>query len=307
MRFVIAGGTGFLGRAWTADLGARDHEVVWLVRREPKAPHEVRWDPYASQLDRAVVESADVVVNLAGAPLAHWPWTASYKRTFSDSRVVTTRVLAEAVARSDRKPALLAQNGVSAYGDRGAEVITEDTPTDADTFVAQVARDWQAATTPAADAGARVVVMRTGVVLDRSGGALRLMLPAFKAGLGGRIGSGEQYFPTISLHDWLGAATSLAYSEQSRGVYNLTGPDPSTNAEFTRSLGEAVRRPTVVPIPRWPLRTVGREAAGELLASARVEPHRLLDEGYAFAHVDVDSRIRAALEGYRPFTPRAPS
>lgn len=306
MRFVIAGGTGFLGRTWTADLRAHDHEVVWLVRREPEAAHEVRWDPYAGKVDRTVVESADVVVNLAGAPLAHWPWTASYKRTFRDSRVVTTRVLAEAVAASDRKPALLAQNGVSGYGDRGAEVITEDTPTDADTFIAQVARDWQEATTPAVEAGARVVVMRTGVVLDRAGGALRLMLPAFKAGVGGRIGSGEQYFATISLHDWLGAASSLAFSEQSRGVYNLSGPDPSTNAEFTDALGSAVGRPTVLKMPSWPLRALGREAAGELLASARVEPHRLLEEGYAFAHVDVESRIRAALEGYRPFTPRAP-
>ena len=307
MRFVIAGGTGFLGRAWTADLQARDHEVVWLVRRAPEGPHEVRWDPYAGDLDPSVVESADVVANLAGAPLAHWPWTESYKRTFRDSRVVTTQVLADAVARSERKPALLAQNGISAYGDRGTEVITEETPTDADTFIGQVARDWEAATTSAADAGARVVVMRSGVVLDRSGGALRLMLRAFKAGVGGRVGSGEQYFATISLHDWLGAASFLAYGEQARGVYNLTGPDPATNAEFTRALGAAVNRPTIVRVPSLPLRTLGREAAGELLASARVEPHRLLDEGYAFAHVDIDSRLRAALEGYRPFTPRAPS
>jgi uncharacterized protein len=307
MRFVIAGATGFLGRAWTAHLEAHDHEVSWLVRSEPASPHQVRWDPYTGDLDRTVVESADVVVNLAGAPLAHVPWTASYRKTFLDSRVVTTRRLADAVAQSERKPAFLAQNGVAAYGDRGSEVVTEDTPTDADTFIARVAREWEAATTPAVDAGARVVVMRTGVVLDRSGGALRMMLPAFKVGIGGRIGSGEQYFPTISLHDWLGAASSLAYSEDAHGVYNLTGPDPSTNAEFTRVLGAALRRPTVLPVPSWPLRTLGREAAGELLASARVEPHRLLDEGYAFAHVDIEERVRAALVGYRPVTPRAPS
>ena len=310
MRFVIAGGTGFLGRAWTAHLQAHDHEVVWLVRGEPGAAHEVRWDPYAGQRARAVrevVESADVIACLTGAPLARWPFTESYRRTFTDSRRVPTRVLAEAIAASDRKPAFIAQNGVAGYGDRGAEVITEETPTDADTFMAQVTRDWEAATAPATEAGARVVVMRTGVVLDRSGGALRLMLPAFKAGVAGRIGSGEQYFPTITLHDWLGAASFLAYSEQPRGAYNLTGPDPSTNAEFTEVLGRAVHRPTRLPAPGWVLRKLGGIAGAELLASARVEPHRLQEEGYAFAHSDVEGRVRAALEGYRPVTPRAPS
>lgn len=307
MRFVIAGATGFLGRAWTAHLEAHGHEVVRLVRREPQGPQEVRWDPYAGDLDRSVVESADAVANLAGAPLAHWPWTEGYRRTFRDSRVVTTRVLADAVAGSERKPAFLAQNGVAGYGDRADAVVTETTPTDADTFIGQVSRDWEDATSPAADAGARVVVMRTGVVLDRAGGALRLMLPAFKAGLGGRIGPGTQYFPTITLQDWLGAATYLAYDDALRGAYNLSGPDASTNDEFTRALGAALRRPTAVPVPGWPLRRLGGVAGAELLASCRVEPKRLLEAGYAFAHDDVDGRVRAALAGYRPITPRSPS
>jgi uncharacterized protein len=307
MRFVIAGGTGFLGQAWTGLLESHDHEVVWLVRREPRGPHEVRWDPYAGELDRAVLEEADVVANLAGAPLAHWPWTDSYRRTFRDSRVVTTQVLAEALAASDRKPAFLCQNGVAPYGDRGCEVITEDTPTDADTFIGQVSRDWETATGPAAEAGVRVVVMRTGVVLDRSGGALKLMLPAFKAGVGGRIGTGRQYFAAITLQDWLGAAGHLAYDDKLSGAFNVSGPDPSTNADFTRALGRALHRPTFLPVPGWPLRTLGGVAGGELLASSRVEPHRLLEAGYAFAHDDVETRVHAALEGYRPLTPRAPS
>lgn len=299
MRFVIAGASGFLGRAWAAYLSAHDHEVVRLVRSEPSGPDEVRWDPYAGTLDRAVVESADVVANLAGAPLAHWPWTESYKRTFLDSRVVTTRVLAEAVAGTDRKPVLVAQNGIAGYGDRGAEVITEDTPTDADTFIADVTRRWQAATQPAVDAGSRVVVLRTGVVLDRSGGALKAMLPAFRAGVGGPIGNGKQYFATISLFDWLHAASVLSYDEQASGAYNLVGPDTSTNAEFTRELGRALRRPTFMRVPATPLKVAGGVAGGELLASARVEPRRLLEQGYAFAHNDVADRIRAALEGFR--------
>src|SRR5690348_15044425 len=131
MRFVLAGASGFLGQAWAAFLTAHEHDVVRLVRGEASGPDEARWDPYAGTLDRGLVESADVVANLAGAPLAHWPWTESYKETFRESRVVTTRVLAEAIAASDRKPVSVAQNGVAGYGDRGAEVITEDTPTDA--------------------------------------------------------------------------------------------------------------------------------------------------------------------------------
>lgn len=307
MRFVIAGGTGFLGRAWTAHLQAHDHEVVWLVRGEPGAPHEVRWDPYSGQLDREVVEDADVVASLTGAPLTHWPWTASYRGTFRDSRVVTTEVLARAVAESDRKPALLCQNGINGYGDRGADVVDEETPTDGDTFMAEVCRLWEAATAPAAAAGARVVVMRSGVVLDRSGGALRLMRLAFLTGLGGRVGTGEQYLPAITLQDWLGAASFLAYSEQPRGAYNVSGPDPSTNAEFTEALGRALHRPTVVPVPAWPLRKIAGVPADVLLESVRVEPRRLQDEGYAFAHSDVEGRVRAALEGYRPVTRRAPT
>jgi hypothetical protein len=307
MRFVIAGASGFLGQAWTEQLKAHDHEVVQLVRREPTGPHQVRWDPYSGDIDPAVVESADVVANLAGAPLAHWPWTKSYRRTFRDSRVVTTRVLAGAIAASDRKPAFLCQNGINGYGDRGAQVVDEQTPTDGTSFMAEVCRLWEAATEPAAAAGARVVVLRSGVVLDRSGGALRLMRLGFATGLGGRVGSGEQYLPTITLHDWLGAASFLAYRTGAHGVYNLSGPEPSTNAEFTKVLGRAIHRPTVIPVPAWPLRKLAEVPAVALLESVRVEPHRLLEEGYAFAHDDVEARVQAALVGYRPITPRAPS
>lgn len=299
MRFVLAGASGFLGQAWAAFLTAHDHDVVRLVRGEPSGADEARWDPYAGTLDRGLVESADVIANLAGAPLAHWPWTESYKKTFRESRVVTTRVLAEAIAASDRKPVFVAQNGVAGYGDRGAEVITEDTPTDGDTFIAEVTRVWEQATLPAADAGARVVVLRTGVVLDKSGGALKAMLPAFKAGVGGPIGKGTQYFATISLQDWLHTASGLAYDDQASGAYNLVGPDTSTNAEFTKELGKALHRPTFFRVPATPLRVAGGVAGGELLASARIEPRRLLESGYAFAHTDVADRVRAALAGFR--------
>lgn len=295
MRFVIAGASGFLGQTWSHQLEGLGHEVVRLVRRAPVSGTEARWDPYAGELDPGLVEEADVVVNLAGAPLAHWPWTESYKREFMDSRVVTTRLLAERIAAAANPPAYLAQNGVAGYGDRGDEVITENTPTDGDTFMAEVTRAWERATAPAAEAGARVVVMRTGVVLDKRGGALKLMLPAFRLGVGGAIGNGRQYFATITLQDWMGAATYLAMNSGTQGAYNLVGPDTITNAEFTAALGRLVHRPTVLKVPGAPLRLLGGVAGNELLSSARVEPHRLLESGFAFAHNDISDRIAAAL------------
>jgi uncharacterized protein len=296
MRFVIAGASGFLGQAWSHALTDQGHEVVRLVRRAPSSPDESRWDPAAGTVDQSVIDESDVVANLAGASLAHFPWNDAYRKAFTASRVDTTRTLAEAVARSTHPPALLAQNGVAGYGDRGDQVLTEESPTDAPTSMGEVTRRWEQATEPAARAGARVVVMRTSVVLDRRGSALRAMLVPFRLGLGGKIGDGRQYFATISLHDWLGAATYLATNDDLHGAFNLSGPDPSTNAEFTAALAGLLHRPAALRIPRFPLRSslVGPIGA-EILASQRVEPRRLLDAGYAFAHNDVTDRIGAAL------------
>lgn len=295
MRLVLAGGSGFLGTAWRDHLAREGHEVVRLVRGEALSASESHWDPYAGVVDRAVIEDADVVATLSGAPLAHWPWTAAYRRTFTDSRVTTTRTLAEAVASSDRKPALLAQNGIAGYGDRGDRVLTEAEPTDAETFMGGVTRAWEAATEPAAGAGARVVVLRTSVVLDRHGGPVRLLLPVFRAGLGGPIGSGEQYLSTISLADWVRAATHLAEHDGSRGAYNVSAPNPTTNAAFGRLLGRMLRRPAVVPVPGFVLDTLAGTVSSELLNSTRVEPARLLAEGFTFDHPTLDARLAAAL------------
>jgi uncharacterized protein (TIGR01777 family) len=295
MRIVLAGASGFLGTAWRDHLARNGHEVVRLVRGEALAAAESRWDPYAGQVDRSVIEDADVVANLAGAPLAHLPWTAAYRRTFVASRVATTRTLAEAIAASDRKPAFLAQNGVAGYGGNGDVPSTEESALDADTFMGQVTRDWQDATAPAAEAGARVVVMRTAVVLDRRGSALKPLVLVFKAGLGGPVASGDQYFSTISLSDWVRAATHLATSEDARGPYNLTGPNPTTNAEFTRELARLLHRPARVPVPAWPIRLAAGPVASELLGSTRVEPARLLADGFTFEHPTLTSRLTAAL------------
>lgn len=299
MRFLIAGASGFLGQAWTEHLRARGHSVTRLVRRTA-GWGEATWDPYAATLgqalpDRSLIDEADVVANLAGANIAHFPWNRAYRRTFLDSRLATTQTLAAAVAESPRKPALLAQNGIAGYGDRGAEVLTETSPTDSDSFLGDVTRRWEAATAPAATAGARVVVLRSGIVLDRSGGALKAMRIPFLVGLGGRIGSGEQYFSTISLIDWLRAATWLAEQPAPSGVYNLTGPGSTTNREFTRELARQLHRPAVVPVPAFVPRRLVAPIASELLGSARVEPVRLLAGGFTFEHATLADRLAAAL------------
>lgn len=295
MKLVLAGATGFLGTAWRDHLAREGHEVVRLVRGEPLSPQESRWDPYAGQVDQDLVESADVVANLAGAPIAHWPWTESYRRTLLDSRVSTTRTLAEAIARTSRKPAFLAQNGIAGYGDRADEVLTEDSAQVARTVLGRVSRAWADATDPAREAGARVCIMRTGVVLDRRGGALKAMLVPFRLGLGGPLGSGRQYFATISLTDWVRAATFLATCESCEGPYNLTGPNTTTNEEFTRELGRLLRRPALLRAPAWPLRTVLGELSHEFLGSARVEPMRLEQAGFVFEHPTLTARLAAAL------------
>ena len=294
MQLLVAGASGFLGQALGRSLAQQGHQVVRLVRSDTSASDEARWDPEHGEVDRELVEWADVVVNLAGASNVHFPWNDSYRRTFLESRTRTTRTLAEAIATSERRPALLAQNGVAGYGDHGSTVIDESTPTDAPTFMGDVTRQWEAATQPASDAGARVVVMRTGVVLDKAGGALKQMLIPFRLGLGGPIGPGTQYFATISLDDWVGAAAFLALNDSASGAYNLTGPDPSTNAEFTHELARALHRPAKLRVPGFALRAAG-PIGGEVLASQRVEPRRLLDDGYAFAHNDVADRLKAAL------------
>ena len=295
MRFVLAGVSGFLGTAWRDHLAREGHEVVRLVRGVALSASESRWDPYGGHVDPELVESADVVGTLSGAPLAHWPWTASYKRTFTESRVATTRTLAEAVAASGRRPAFVAQNGIAGYGDRGDAPLTEESAFDADTFMGRVTRAWQDATTAAVEAGARTVVMRSGVVLDRHGGAMKPLLPLFKAGLGGPVGDGAQYFSTISMRDWVRAATHLAVDDGASGVYNVSAPNPTTNAEFGKELGRMLHRPAVLPAPTWAIRRVVGDVSSELLNSTRVEPARLLEEGFVFEHPTLNERLAAAL------------
>jgi uncharacterized protein len=294
VRVAIAGSSGFLGTAFSQHLRAAGHDVLRLVRGQPAGASESRWDPYAGEVDADALAACDVVVNLAGAPIARL-WTSSYRDTIAHSRIATTRTLAEALARLPDPPAFLAQSGVGYYGDdRGAEVLDESSTAGVG-FLANVVRDWENATQPASAAGVRVCLLRTGVVLDRSGGALRLMLLPARLGLGGRLGSGRQYMSAISLTDWLRAAHFLATDAQANGPYNLVAPQPPTNAELTAELGRQLRRPTALPVPAVALRTALGGLSGELLGSLRATPRRLTEAGFRFDHPDVASMLRAAL------------
>lgn len=265
-----------------------------LVRGEPSGTGQSRWDPYAGVVDRALIEDAGAVVNLAGAPIAHWPWTESYKRQILDSRVATTGTLATAIAESDAKPALVNASGVGLYGDRGDERLDEGSGP-GDTFLASVVEKWEAATAPARDAGARVALARTSPVLDKSGGALKVMRLPFLLGVGGRIGSGKQWFASISLADYVAASMRLIEDDTLQGAFNLVAPGEATNAEFTRELGRALHRPTLIPVPAFAMKAVAGELSGEVLGSLRVAPARLLEAGFSFEHPTVREQLAAAL------------
>jgi uncharacterized protein (TIGR01777 family) len=295
MRVVIAGASGFLGTHLTTHLRVHGHDVTALVRREPSSARESQWDPYAGVLDRGVVDQADVVVNLAGSPLFGNPHSGRYRRELFESRVVTTRLLAEAVAACGGRPALLANNGTSYYGDHGSEVVTEVSESRGDAMLTRLTREWQAATEPAAQAGARVCVLRTAPVLDRASLTLKLLRRVFACGLGARLGNGEQYFPVISLRDWVGSATFLAESHDVSGVFNLCCTRTPTNREFTEVLAADLHRPAFLAAPARVLRVAAGPMAPELLNSINARPAALERAGYDFEDEDVREVLAAAL------------
>lgn len=302
MRVLIAGSSGFLGQRLSHHLRERGHDVTALVRRQAGA-REARWDPYAGDAVAQVtpiVAEHDAVVNLAGSPTAGNPHSKTWARNLRESRVTTTTVLAEAIAAASdgpARPAFIAGNGISYYGDHGDQPLDESADSRGDALLTDVTREWQAATEPAARAGARVVVLRTAPVLDGEAPPLRQLRLLFGLGLGGPLGSGRQYFPVISLRDWVGAATHAIEQESLSGPVNLCCPQTPTNAEFTAALAREVHRPAFFRVPS-PLIRVGAGAmAPEVLGSLRAVPRALLDAGFAFADDDVDAVIATGLRG----------
>ncbi|MFP4311726.1 MAG: TIGR01777 family oxidoreductase [Nitriliruptoraceae bacterium] len=293
-RYAITGSTGLIGEALVASLTADGHTVHRVVRSGSAAgPNDLVWDLGARTIEQDKLEGVDVVVHLAGEPIGSSRWTAETKRRIHDSRAVGTRLLAEALAGLDTKPrAFLSSSAVGYYGDRGEEVLTEDSAPGED-FLARVCIAWEEAARPAVDAGIRTVHPRTGVVIAADGPLIDKIELPFRLGVGGRVGDGRQYVPWISLVDEVRALRFLADHEELAGPVNLAGPEPATNRDLTKELGAVLRRPTVLPIPAFAVRLLYGEM-GETLAtvSNRVVPQRLLDAGFTFTH----PTLRAALE-----------
>ncbi|MHB9060586.1 MAG: TIGR01777 family oxidoreductase [Desulfobacteria bacterium] len=294
MRVAITGSTGLVGSAVVPALAESGYDVVRLLRRAP-APGEkaIRWDPERGVIDAAELEGLDAVIHLAGENVGSGRWTAARKAAIRDSRVNGTRFLCDALAGLARPPkTLVCASAIGYYGDRGEEVLTEESPPGAG-FLPGVCREWEAASAAAARKGIRVVAMRIGMVLSPKGGALPRMLPLFRAGLGGVIGNGRQYVSWVALDDLVGIVLHALRCEDLRGPVNAVAPRPVTNREFTEALGKALSRPTPLPVPAFALRlAVGGEMADALLlASAWVVPKRLLDTGYAFRFPELPAAL----------------
>lgn len=295
----MAGASGFLGTRLAARLAADGHQLTRLVRRPPKNAGEVQWNPSAAQLDPTVVAGADAVVNLAGAGVGDKRWNDEYRALIRTSRVDTTSTLTITMAglsAQDRPKVLLNSSAIGWYGNTGDRIVEEDAPA-GEGFLADVARVWEAATRPAEDAGVRVVRLRTGLPLHRDGGLLKPQLLPFRLGVGGKLGSGRQWVPWISMADWLDAVVFLLDRVDLAGPVNLVGPDPVTNAEFTREFAKQLHRPAVMPIPALALKVALGGFAQEALTSTRVRPGVLTRAGFPFRHPDLPSALHAALHG----------
>jgi hypothetical protein len=297
MRVLVSGSSGLVGQTLLPHLAAEGHEVVRLVRRPPPlGPLEIAWDPVAGRIDAAALDGIDAAVHLSGESIAAGRWTDSRKQLLRDSRIGSTRLLAESLARAARKPrVLVVASATGYYGNRG-DAALEESAAPGDGFVSGLCRDWEAAAAPAAQAGIRVANLRIGVVLSAAGGALPALLPLFRLGLGGPLGTGRQYFPWIALDDLVRVVDFVLGNDALHGAVNATAPTQVTNAEFTRALARALRRPAVLVVPAFVLRLVLGPFADEgLLASQRVVPRRLLGAGFAFRHPDLEGALRHAL------------
>lgn len=293
MKIVVSGASGLIGSALVEDWAAAGHEAVRLVRRAaPETPGVARWDPDAGQLDPRVLDGTDAVVHLSGENIAQGRWTAARKARIRGSRIRSTECVVRALLETANPPkCFLCASAIGYYGSRGDERLTESSAPGTG-FLAEVCQAWEAATRPASEHGIRVANLRFGMVLSREGGALRAMLPAFKAGAGGIIGPGTQYVSWIAIDDLVDAVRSVLDEPSLAGPVNIVSPNPVANAAFTKALGRVLRRPTVIPMPAWGVRLIFGEMADTLLlASQRVEPARLLAAGYRFRFAEIEDAL----------------
>jgi uncharacterized protein (TIGR01777 family) len=318
MRIAISGSTGLIGSALARSLRGEGHDIVRLVRRTaddgggtagrdaagPRPwsstpaqgpPSEVAWDPKRQWVDTAALAGCDAVVHLAGAGVGDRRWTPEYKKEIRDSRVLGTAAVSKAVASLDKPPrVLIVGSAVGYYGDTGCRTVDEESPP-GHGFLPGVCQEWEEAAAAAEEAGIRTVYARTGLVVSRRGGAWGRLFPLFKAGLGGRLGDGGQFWSFIALHDHIAALRYLVEKEDLRGPVNLTAPEPVTNREVTAAMGRVLHRPTPFPVPAPLLRAALGEMSGDVLSSQRVLPKRLTESGFRFAFPGIDDAIGAAL------------
>lgn len=294
MKIVVTGSSGLIGSALVPSLEGDGHEVIRLVRHEPQAPGERLWDPHGEP-NPTLVDGADAVVHLAAETISGW-WTTRKKERILNSRVRGTQNIATAIARAEHKPKVfLSASGAGYYGHRKDEVMTEQSSVGRG-FLAELARDWEAATKPAEEAEVRVVLLRIGVVLSMRGGALPQMIAPFRTGLGGKVGSGKQYWPWITLEDIVGVIKFAIQHEELRGPVNACAPQQTTNKEFTKALGRVLKKPTFFPLPSVVVTlTLGEMGQEALLTSTRAEPAKLKAAGYQFLHPEIEGALLSVL------------
>ena len=296
MKILITGSTGLVGSALIPVLKSSGHQIVRLVRSKPKDASEVYWNPEQGTINAAELEGLDAVVHLAGENLAAGRWTDEKKKRIRESRVKGTRLLSETLAQLNEKPAVLVSaSAVGFYGNRGDEILTEQSASGSD-FLAEVCREWELATQAAAQAGIRVVNLRFGVIFSGEGGALKKMLTPFRLGVGGKLGSGRQHLSWIAIDDVVGAIEHALTNDSLRGAVNAVAPQAVTNREFTKTLGRVLSRPTIFPVPAFAARLAfGEMADATLLSSQRVEPERLNEAGYTFKYPALEAALRHVL------------
>lgn len=299
MKILVTGASGLVGSMLVPSLRSQSHQVMRLVRATPKESEtEIRWNPDRGELNAAGLEGLDAVVHLAGENLAEGRWTDEKKTRIRESRVKGTRLVSETLAGLKQKPKVLASaSAIGFYGNRGDEILTEQS-TPGDDFLAEVCREWERATEPAAESGIRVVLLRFGVIFSKNGGALAKMLFPFRMGVGGKIGSGKQYMSWIAIDDAVGVIEHAIMKEDLRGAVNVVSPQPVANYEFTKALGGALSRPTIFPVPAFAAKLLfGEMAEATILASQRVEPVRLKESGYEFKYPDLKNALQHVLKG----------
>lgn len=296
MKIVVAGASGLIGRALLPALREHGHEVVRLVRRAVIAADEISWKPDTYELDASRLEGVDAIVNLAGENIAGGRWTAARRARILSSRVDATRTLVTACAQLKQKPGVFINaSAIGIYGDASDAELTEASPPGLG-FLPEVCLIWETYAEGAARTGIRTAMLRFGVVLTAEGGALAKMLPLFRLGLGGRMGSGRQWMSWVSLDDAVGVVLHALSNADCAGAMNVVAPEAVTNVEFTASLARVVGRPALLPVPAWMLQLIfGQMAVDTVLASTRARPERLRATGYAFRHASLEVALRSEL------------